>query len=87
LPSKFLGRALSSDFAVRGFFAVRFVQILPCKLSLPCVLLGAHDKEVFVVHGRTAMICCMAAHVFPVVDDATQTSDDFSHVWYFEDLA
>jgi hypothetical protein len=45
LPSTFLCRALSSDFAVQCFVAVRYLQKLPCKFSLSCVLLAAHGKD------------------------------------------
>jgi hypothetical protein len=44
LLSRFLCRALSSDFVVQGFFVVCSVQMLPCIFFLPCVLLGAHER-------------------------------------------
>jgi hypothetical protein len=67
LPSAFLCRALSWDFAVQGFVVVRYFQTLPCGVSLPCVLLAAHGKDVFAVQRRTAMIGCTAMPFFPVV--------------------
>jgi hypothetical protein len=40
LPSTFLCRALSWDFAVQGFVALRYFQILQSEVSLPCVMLA-----------------------------------------------
>jgi hypothetical protein len=65
-----LCRALTSVFAMRRFFAVRWLRSLPCALvplcralliavcsltplpyaiSLPCVVLLSHSKEIFAV--------------------------------------
>jgi hypothetical protein len=63
----FLCRALSSDFAVDGFFVVHSLQMLSWAFSLTCVLLGAHGNAVRVL---TEVICCTAASVFSVVRDA-----------------
>jgi hypothetical protein len=57
----------ASVFAVLAFIAVRCSQILPCGLSLPCVLLAAHGNDFFAVRRLTALIGCTAAPNFPVV--------------------
>jgi hypothetical protein len=57
----------AADFAVHRLFAVRRSKTLPCFSSLPCVQLAAHGKDFFAVQHLTAMMCCTATPVFPVV--------------------
>jgi hypothetical protein len=64
LPSIFLCRALSSVYVVQRFVAVRYLQRLPCKVPLPCVLVPAHSKDLFAVHVLTAKIYCTTTPFF-----------------------
>jgi hypothetical protein len=43
------------------------VSQLQGDLSLPCVLLALHGKDIFAVQRLTAMIACTATAIFPVV--------------------
>jgi hypothetical protein len=54
-------------FAVQRFVAVHYLQKLPCKISLSWVLLAAHGKDVFTVHGRMTTIYRTTMPFFPVV--------------------